>query len=49
VLDAALSGRVGVVDHGNDCGLLTGCLQDVSFTALVLSYSRFCCFAPDSQ
>jgi hypothetical protein len=34
VVDVALSGHVGVVNHGNVCGLLTRCLQDVCFTAL---------------
>jgi hypothetical protein len=41
-VDVALSGRVGVVDRGNVCGLLARCLQDVRFTAFVLSLLLFC-------
>jgi hypothetical protein len=38
-LDIMLSGCSGVVDHGNVCSLLTECLRDVSFAALVLHMS----------
>jgi hypothetical protein len=34
VIDVMLLGHVGVVDCGNVCGLLAGCLQDVRFTVL---------------
>jgi hypothetical protein len=33
-IDVTLSGHVGAVDHGNVCGVLAGCLQDVHFIAL---------------
>jgi hypothetical protein len=33
-VDFALSGRVGVVDRGNVCSLVAGCLQGVCFTVL---------------
>jgi hypothetical protein len=49
VVDVAFSGRVGVIDHGNICSLLTGCLQDVCFTmlrtlALVVLFLTLGCF-----
>jgi hypothetical protein len=33
-VDIILSGHVSAIDHGNVCGLLTGWLQHVCFTAL---------------
>jgi hypothetical protein len=39
MLDIALaSGRGGTINHDAICGLLTKCLQDVSFAILKVSY-----------
>jgi hypothetical protein len=43
-LDVTLSGHAGIVNRGNICGLLAGCLQDVSFVALVLHIFCFLLF-----
>jgi hypothetical protein len=48
-LDVTLSGCAGIVDHGNVCSLLAGCLQDISFVALVLCIFASYCFSRNSQ
>jgi hypothetical protein len=48
-LDITLPRHVVVIDHGNACGLLVECLQDVSFVALMLHVAASYCFVPDSQ
>jgi hypothetical protein len=45
MLDIALaSGRGGSISHEAVCGLLTECLQDVSFAILTMSYLFSCCY-----
>jgi hypothetical protein len=45
VLDIALvSGHAGTVDRDAVCGLLTKCLQDVSFAMFVMPYLVICCW-----
>jgi hypothetical protein len=48
-LDVMLSGCTDVVDCGNVSGLLAECLQDVSFSTLVLRIVASYCFVPNSQ
>jgi hypothetical protein len=44
VLDIALvSRRGGTINHDAVCGLLTECLQDVSFAVLAMSNLFACC------